>query len=129
MGEDWSGGEGFLQLIEGSLACIGEVPGGIFLSQPSQGDHNVRVVKYELTIEIHEAKEGLNVLYFSGLRPITNSLDFVFQHCQAIGRKHQGNFDGKIIQGTPWSPSGIHIFWVWQKACAAEGIRAPPECV
>ena len=87
MGEDWSRGEGFLQLVKGSLACIGEVPGGIFLSQLSQGDHNVRVVKYEPTIEICEAEEGLNVLYFSGLGPIANSLDFVFQHCQAIGRK------------------------------------------
>ena len=87
VGEDWSGGEGFLQLVKGLLACIGEVPGGVFPSQPSQGDHDVRVVKYELTIEIREAEEGLNVLYFLRLRPITNSLDFVFQHCQAIGRK------------------------------------------
>ena len=39
VGEDWSGGEGFLQLVKGSLACIGEVPGGIFPSQLSQGDH------------------------------------------------------------------------------------------
>ena len=70
VGEDWSRGEGFLQLVKGSLACIREVPGGIFPSQLSQGDHDVRVVKYELTIEIREAEEGLNVLYFLGLRPL-----------------------------------------------------------
>ena len=67
------------------LALVGEVPRGIFLSKPSQRNHNIGVIEYELVIEVHKAQEGLYVLYLSGFRPIANCFDFVGRHCQAIG--------------------------------------------
>ena len=75
--KDGSSCEGLLQPIEGTSTVLGEVPGGIFPSKPSQWDHNIRVVEYEVMVEVHEAKKGLDVLHLTWFGPIANSGDFV----------------------------------------------------
>ena len=83
--KDGSCSKGLLQPIERLLALVGEVPRGIFLSKPSQGNHNIGVIEYEPAVEVCKAQEGLYVLYLSGFRPITNCFDFVGRHYQAVG--------------------------------------------
>ena len=82
--KDGSCSKGLLQSIERLSALVGEVPRGIFPSKPSQRNHNIRVIEYELAVEVREAQEGLYVLYLFGFRPIANCFDFVGRHCQAI---------------------------------------------
>ncbi|KIM57580.1 hypothetical protein SCLCIDRAFT_130035, partial [Scleroderma citrinum Foug A] len=73
--KDGSSCEGLLQPIEGTSTVLGEVPGGIFPSKP---------IEYEAMVEVCEAKEGLDFLHLVWFRPITNSGDFVLQHCQTV---------------------------------------------
>ena len=84
MSKDGSSCEGLLQPLEGTSTVLGEVAGGIFLSKPSSWDHNIKVVEYEATVEVCEAEEGLDVLHLVWFGPITNSSDFVLQHCQTV---------------------------------------------
>ena len=83
--KDGSCSKGLLQPIERLSALVSEVPRGIFPSKPSQGNHNIRVIEYEPAVEVHEAQEGLYVLYLLGFGPIANCFDFVGRHCQAVG--------------------------------------------
>ena len=45
--KDGSCSKGLFQSIERMSALVGEVPWGIFLSKPSQGNHNIKVIEYE----------------------------------------------------------------------------------
>ena len=83
--KDGSCSKGLLQSIERLSTLVGEVPRGIFPSKPSQRNHNIGVIEYELAVEVREAQEGLYVLYLSGFGPIANCFDFVGRHCQAVG--------------------------------------------
>ncbi|KIM65174.1 hypothetical protein SCLCIDRAFT_113551, partial [Scleroderma citrinum Foug A] len=74
--KDGSSCEGLLQPIEGTLTVLREVPRGIFLSKP---------IEYEAMVEVHEAKEGLDVLHLMWFGPIANSGDIVLRHCQTVG--------------------------------------------
>ena len=82
--KDGSCSEGLFQSIERMLALVSEVSRGIFPSKPSQGNHNIGVIEYELAVEVCKAQEGLYVLYLSGFRPIANCFYFVSRHCQAV---------------------------------------------
>ncbi|KIM64209.1 hypothetical protein SCLCIDRAFT_115682, partial [Scleroderma citrinum Foug A] len=73
---DGSSCKGLLQPIEGVSTVLREIPGGILLSKP--------IIKYEATVEVREAKEGLDILHLAWFRPIANSGDFVLQHCQTV---------------------------------------------
>ena len=64
--KDGSCSKGLLQSIERLSALVSEVPRGIFPSKPSQRNHNIRVIEYELVVEVREAQEGLYVLYLWG---------------------------------------------------------------
>ena len=75
--KDGSCCEGLLQPIKGTSTVLREVPGGIFPSKLSQWDHNIRVIEYEVMVEVCKAKEGLDVLHLAVFRSITNSSDFV----------------------------------------------------
>jgi len=55
VGEYGRSGEGMLQCVEGASTILGEVPRSIFLGEPGEGNHNVRVVKDKLAVEIGEA--------------------------------------------------------------------------
>ena len=80
MNEHWCGCECILQVKEGLLTIIGEVPRNSFLGEMSERDHDVQVALDEPAVKIGEAKEGLNVLDFLQLGPIENCLDFVAGH-------------------------------------------------
>ncbi|KIO14821.1 hypothetical protein M404DRAFT_119745, partial [Pisolithus tinctorius Marx 270] len=68
MGEDQGRGEGLLEFVERLVALLRKIPGSTFACQ---------LVENELVIKIGEAQEGLNVLYLLGLRPVTDSFDFL----------------------------------------------------
>jgi len=48
-------GEGMLESIEGTSTVLGEVSRSIFLGEPGERDHDVRVVEYKLAVEVGEA--------------------------------------------------------------------------
>src|SRR5438128_11032972 len=85
MGKDWSCREGLFEGVERMPTLLGKVPRGVLSGEPSEGDHNVRVIVNEAMIEVGEAQEGLDILYPSGLRPVADGLYFVLGHHQSRG--------------------------------------------
>ena len=83
----WSRDEHFLEVSEGSPAIVREVPRNSFACKTSKGNHDIRVVLNEPPIKVRKAKEGLDVLDFSGFGPILNSLDFVAGHGEPGGQE------------------------------------------
>src|SRR6266568_52682 len=70
-------GECFFEYVEGFMGLLGELIRGPFTSKTSEGDHNIGVIENETLIEIGEAKEGLDILYFLQLRPILYDLNLL----------------------------------------------------
>ena len=55
MSEDGCGSEGMLESIESMSTVLREIPRSILPGEPGEGDHNVRVVEYELAVEVSKA--------------------------------------------------------------------------
>ena len=85
MSENRSRGEGVLEFVKGGATGIAEIPGGTFTGEPSQRSDNVRVVVYELTIEVSKSQEGLNVLNLLRLGQVLYGLHLDRRHSQAGG--------------------------------------------
>ena len=84
MRENRSGGKGRLERFKGFSSVVSEVPFDSFASESSERNDDIGVIGDEATIEIGEAKEGLDVLHLSGFRPILDGLDLSGIHLQAI---------------------------------------------
>jgi hypothetical protein len=80
MGEDWSRSEGSFKCLESEATIIREIPRGILSGEAGEGYNDVRVIKDKTTVEISKPEEGLNVLYFPGLGPVDDGLDFLRRH-------------------------------------------------
>src|SRR5882672_9192711 len=81
------------------MALIGKVPRGTLAGKMREwnGDFGISVNK--TTIEVGETEEGLNVLDFSGFRPILDYLDFVLGHGEAFRRQHISEvFSGSDVE-------------------------------
>src|SRR5467141_3138116 len=70
------------------MALIGKVPGGTLAGKTHKQDCDFGVSVNEMTIEVGETKEGLNVLDFPRFGPILDNLDLVQGHGEAFGRQH-----------------------------------------
>ena len=72
---------------KGGATLCSKVPRGILVSESSEWNNNLRVIEYETTVEVGEAKKGLNVLHLTRLRPIGDGLYLIRGHGQAVGRQ------------------------------------------
>src|SRR5882672_4904248 len=70
------------------MALIRKVPGGTLVGKTCKWDCDFRVSVNEMTIEVGETKEGLDVLDFLRFRPILDNLDLVWGHGEAFWRQH-----------------------------------------
>src|SRR5882672_412456 len=70
------------------MALIGKVPRCTLAGKTREWNSDFGISVNETTVEVGKTKEGLNVLDFSGFRPILDYLDFVLGHGEAFGRQH-----------------------------------------
>src|SRR5882672_4741785 len=70
------------------MALIGKVPGGTLVGKMHKQNCDFRISVNEVTIEVGETKEGLNILDFPRFGPILDNLDLVRGHGEAFGRQH-----------------------------------------
>ena len=104
MSEDWSGGKGLLQEVESRATIIGEFPRSVFVGKLHERNNNVGAVVDELTVEVCESEEGLNVLNFPQFWPARNGLNLFCGHRQSIRRKAET----KVLGG-----SGMEFTFLW----------------
>ena len=74
MGKDRGCRKGGFEAEEGRATLCSKVPRGILVSESSEWNNDLRVIEYEMMVEVGEAKKGLNVLHLTGLRPIGDGL-------------------------------------------------------
>src|SRR5882672_1844908 len=83
------------------MALIGKVPWGTLAGKTCEWNGDFRISINEMTVKVGETEEGLNVLDFSGFRPILDYLDFVLGHGEAFGRQHISEvFAGSDVEFT-----------------------------
>src|SRR5882672_6059578 len=70
------------------MALIGKVPGGTLAGKTRKRNCDFGVSENEMTIEVGETEEGLNILDFPRFGPILDNLDLVRGHGEAFGRQH-----------------------------------------
>src|SRR5882672_7685650 len=70
------------------MALIGKVPGGTLAGKMHKRNCDFRISVNEMTVEIGETEEGLNILDFLRFRPILDNLDLVWGHGEAFRRQH-----------------------------------------
>jgi len=69
------------------MALVGEGPRNLFAGEAGKQEDDVRVMVDKSLVEVGKSKEGLNVLNFSGLRPILDDFDLGLVHSQTVWRK------------------------------------------
>ena len=80
MRENWSLGKSLLEGAECGV-CLGiPVPRCVFVSEVSKRYNDVGIVENETSVEVGEAKEGLDLLEILRSWPVENSVDFGFGH-------------------------------------------------
>src|ERR1700761_3581093 len=60
-----------------------KIPRGVFLSQMSEWDHNIRIIMDKSPVKVSETKERLNVFDFLGFRPVLNDFDLFLIHADS----------------------------------------------
>jgi hypothetical protein len=68
----------------------------------------------EVTVEIGETEEGLNIFDLPRFGPIPNCLDFLFRHHKSFDQKHIGEELHRILVQFE--------FMLWHRDCIAEDI-------
>ncbi|KIO06488.1 hypothetical protein M404DRAFT_138923, partial [Pisolithus tinctorius Marx 270] len=86
--ENRSRAEGILQAEESRAALLGKVPRSTLSHEASEWNDDVRVVINELSVEICETKERLDVLHLLWLRPVMDCLNLLSRHGETRGRKN-----------------------------------------
>ncbi len=82
--EDWGGGDSPFQGVEGLLFGQAPDPSLGFVGEGIEGAGNIREVTDELPIEVHKAKEGLDLLYLCQGRPFCDSADLHQIHSDVV---------------------------------------------
>jgi hypothetical protein len=72
--------------LECNPAVLSELPWNSFPSKACKRNSNTGVIVNEMTVEIGEAEEGLNILDFPRLGPILDDLDFSGVHGETFRR-------------------------------------------
>ncbi|KIO07415.1 hypothetical protein M404DRAFT_136736, partial [Pisolithus tinctorius Marx 270] len=91
--------EGILQAEEGRVTLVGKVPRSTLSCEASEQNDNVGVVINELSIEICEAEEGLDVSHLLQLRPVVDCLNFLSGHGETGRRENVAEvFDGVRVE-------------------------------
>ena len=104
MSENRSGSESLLQEVESRVTVVSEFPRSVFAGKLCERNDNIGVVMDESMVEVHESKEGLNVLNFPQFQPIRNGLDFLRRHGQSIG----GKTETEVLSG-----GGMELTFLW----------------
>ena len=86
MGKDRCGGESGLEGVESVTTVIGEVPGGTLAGQVGEQNDKIGIIIYKAAVKVSKPKEGLDVLYFAGFRPVEDSLYFIASHGKTLQR-------------------------------------------
>jgi hypothetical protein len=86
---DGSGGEGSLEFLEGCTTLVRELLRSSLSSKTSEWQDNSRVIMNKLAVEVREAQEGLDIVDFSGFRPVLNHGNFGWVHGQAFRREDE----------------------------------------
>ncbi|KIO00963.1 hypothetical protein M404DRAFT_151479 [Pisolithus tinctorius Marx 270] len=87
MSENGSRAEGILQAEESRVALLRKVPRSTLSREASEWNDDVGVVINELSIEICETKERLDVSHLLRLRPVADCLNLLSGHGETGGRK------------------------------------------
>ncbi len=74
-GEDWGRGDSPFQGVKSLLFSQAPDPSLGFVGEGIEGVGNIGEVMDELPIEVHKAKEGLDLLYLCWGRPFCDSMD------------------------------------------------------
>src|SRR5882724_3301635 len=83
------------------MALISEVPRGTLAGKTCEQNGDFRVSENEMTIEVGESEERLDVFDFPGFQPILDDLDLVRDHGEAFGRQHVSEvFTGSDVELT-----------------------------
>ena len=85
MCEDWSLGKSLLEGVKHGISLGIPVPRYVFAGEASMGHNDVRIVENETSIEVGEAKEGLNLLEILRSWPLENSVNFGLRHGDGVG--------------------------------------------
>ena len=86
------------------MTVISEFPRSVFAGKPHERNNNVGVVMDELTVEVHESEEGLDVLHFPWFWPIGDGLNFLRGHGKSIG----GKTETEVLSG-----GGVELTFLW----------------
>src|SRR5467141_243848 len=81
------------------MALIGKVPGGTLAGKTRKRNCDFGISINEMTVEVGETEEGLNILDFPRFGPILDNLDLVQGHGEAFGRQHVSEvFTGSDVE-------------------------------
>jgi hypothetical protein len=83
VGEKRSASEGGLEFGEGVFASGVKDPWSVFAGESGEQNYDVGVSVNEMSIEVAETKEGLNIFDFAGCRPVGDGLNLLGIHRQA----------------------------------------------
>jgi len=72
-----------------------EIPRSVFAGKPHEWYDDVRVVVNETMVEVHETKEGLDVLHLAGFGPIGDGFYLIGGHGQSV----RGKAEPKVFGG------------------------------
>ena len=81
-------GKCFLKCGKSHACLVGKLECDSFAGELGEWYNNVRIVENEVTVEISEAEEGLNILHFLQLGLILNYLNFRLVHGESLGRQN-----------------------------------------
>src|SRR5467141_218764 len=70
------------------MALIGKVPGGTLAGKMRKRNCDFGISVNEMTVEVGETEEGLNILDFPRFGPILDNLDLIWGHGEAFRRQH-----------------------------------------
>ena len=104
MGKDRGCRKGGFEAEQGRATLWSKVPRGILASELSEWNNDLGVIEYEMSVEVGEAKKGLNVLHLTRLRPIGDGLYLIRGHGQAIGR----HLVAQVFNG-----GGMELAFLW----------------
>ncbi|KIM68185.1 hypothetical protein SCLCIDRAFT_106247, partial [Scleroderma citrinum Foug A] len=90
--------------VESGATVVSEFPRSVFAGKPCERNDNVGVVMDELTVEVRESEEGLNVLNFPWFRPIGDGLNFLHRHGESVGRETET----EVLGG-----GGMELTFLW----------------
>ncbi|KIO03918.1 hypothetical protein M404DRAFT_144465, partial [Pisolithus tinctorius Marx 270] len=108
--------EGILQMEESRVALLGKVPRSTLLREVSEWDDDVRVVINELSVEICETKERLDVSHLLRLRPVVDCLNLLSGHGETRGRKDIT----EVLDGVRVKPA---LLWLGIKTMLSKAVE------